>query len=1033
NEPTGMTATFDTDSSTCGTCDGGAKVNVSGGTPSYSYDWIGESGSGDTLGDICAGGYSVEVTDANNCIDTFSTTISDKGGDTLSTSVTQTTCSDTCDGTATVDFDCSTGAGTCSIKWFDSDGVNINEDDQETADSLCPGTYFVRVENGAGCVTVDTAVVPSPLPFDISADITDADCNGSCNGEIDVSISGSNGAPYDLQWFNGGSPIAGETSSTLSDQCAGTYTLEIVDVLGCDTSVTYEIKEPTTLNVDSFETENNSCAGECLGEAEVHVSGGVAPYNYQWKDSDGNMIMGETESDMDSLCSGDYIVEITDDLGCSITDTTTITEPDTLEVTTSTTSSTCGNDDGSATANPTGGTTSYDYQWGVDADNQTTQTADNLEAGTYTVTVTDANGCQEIANASVSDIGGETVSLDSVDVTCPGDSTGKAITDFTCADPPCTFKWEDNTGDSLDGGTTSSSPNTDTLENLPAGKYNFTVENNSGCITSKKVNIDETNNFEDNESITEITCNGACDGRIDVSPTGGNGDYTYDWYQNGSAFQLNGLDFIDNLCAANYALVVTDSSGCSSDTFRYNLTQPDLISVDSFEVNNVSCAGQCDGDAEAFVSGGTSPYSYQWKDISGTNISGETDSIIEDTCEGDYIIEITDANGCSGEDTATITVPDSIFVSTNTTEATCGDCNGTAYVDSISGGTSPYNYLWTPSNDVTDSATGLCQGIYQLTVTDDNGCQETVEDTVDEILAVPTTTDSIPVTCPGDSDGQAIVNYTCNDAPCTVTWKDFEGNPIGQSTDTATGLAADTFIVDVENNSGCTETDTAIVTEPDPIVDNPTVENNVCANDCQGKINVNPSGGNDSPYSFEWYKDGSLMAGETDDSITTLCNDSFAVVISDDSSCASDTFEYEITAPNSLVVDSTNTIDASCADSCDGEASVYISGGTPSYSYQWMDPSGSPMAGETDSTISGLCDTIYQLQVTDDNNCDTLIDVTIGEPSQLEVTIDANDATCGICDGIAEANPTGGTPGYDYQWDDPESQTTKVADSLCPG
>lgn len=208
----------------------------------------------------------------------------------------------------------------------------------------------------------------------------DVSCNGMCDGS--ASATGLGLPPFAFSWAPGGQTIQNPT-----DLCPGTHTVTMTDANSCQSTATVLISEPAVLTAQSS-TNAVSCYGDCDGDATANVTGGTQPYTFDWDSASGNQITQTATN----LCPGTYGVMITDANGCTTSTAATITEPNMLTIAASSVPTTCqACTDGSATASVTGGTPSYSYLWSPSG--QTTQTATNLGAGSYTVTVTDAQGC----------------------------------------------------------------------------------------------------------------------------------------------------------------------------------------------------------------------------------------------------------------------------------------------------------------------------------------------------------------------------------------------------------------------------------------------------------------------------------------------------------------------------------------------------------------------------------------------------------------------------------------------------------------
>ncbi len=418
-----------------------------------------------------------------------------------------------------------------------------------------------------------------------------------------------------------------------------------------------------------------------------------------------------------ALCAtGRYYVVIDGaTLGDQGTFTITVEENPTfsLSATVATTPVSCfGDTDGSVDANVTGGVPPYTYSWsgGLVA----TDSIGNLAAGPYTVTVTDAAGCQTTATGT---IGAPTVlaaTTTSTNVSCGGATDGDATANPTGGTPPYSYLWN-----------TSPPQGAKTAVLLPDGTYTVTVTDGRGCqTTATAVVAPNITVVVDNIALSNISCNGASDGAIDLTISGGNPPYTYSW-NNG----LPATPDQTNLGPGTYLVTITDQDGCNPAAIApLVITEPTLLTSQINAVRDASCQSSDDGAVDLGVAGGTPPYTYLWSDAStGEELFGAG--------TGTYFVTITDAAGCTKTDSATVNGPvDPITSSIVKTDANCAeDITGTATL-TVTGGSSPYSFFWSNfanSQDVTD----LDAGTYSVVITDNNGCVKIDTVTILELTA----------------------------------------------------------------------------------------------------------------------------------------------------------------------------------------------------------------------------------------------------------------------------------------------------------
>ncbi|MBI1289479.1 MAG: T9SS type B sorting domain-containing protein [Flavobacteriales bacterium] len=976
--PNGLSSSIvsQTNVSCNGLCDGTAVVEGTGGTPPYTYQWNDiNNTTNDTITGLCAGTYSVTVTDNNGCVSVSTVTITQPNPLSASTTASDVSCFGQCDGTATV-FPTG-GTFPYSYQWNDP-----NNQTTLTAVGLCPGNYTVTVTGSNGCVTTAPVQIFQPTEIIIDTLVVNATC-GQCNGQITVTPDGGV-PPYTYLWGNG------QTTASISGLCPGVYTVDVTDAIGCTQNFDIAVSNdggPTSATVVSTDA---SCFGVCDGEATVTPVGGIPPYNYLWVPG------GQTTANVTGLCAGVYNVQIEDSLGCIYTQIVTINEPSQILGNPNVTQATCGQCNGQIYLTPSGGDSGpYTYAWSPNV--STNDTASALCAGIYTVTITDGAGCEGIETIPVGNISGPTITVSGVDATCNGSCDGSATVSISGGTAPFTILWDDP------------SAQTDSVATgLCAGQYNVTVTDANGCQSVAQVQIDDPDPISLSlQLVTDATCPGACDGAATVIASGGTLPYTYSWSSGGTASTET------NLCAGTYTVTVTDANGCQQQQ-QVVVNEPPAIVINTSTVD-ATCFGQCDGEAYADATGGSGGFTYQWNDPAST----ANDTVIG-LCAGTYTIVVTDVAGCMDSTDVTINQPDSITVTIQTTAVTCnGDCDGSAIAVAV-GGNSPYSYQWNdPSSTMNDTVANLCAGIYSLVVTDSLGCTTTSAAVITEPLPLLLLDSAQNITCGGTCDGVAGVLAQGGTAPYSYQWND----PSNATDPIVQGLCAGTYQVVVTDANGCSDSTTVTITEPAVLDATVSVQNASCGGVCDGEAYLSVTGGT-TPYGVLW-----LPNFETSDTLTALCAGQYIAVVSDASGCV-DSATATITEPPILTADITSVTQVLCAGGCIGEATVTPTGGTAPYTYQWNT---SPV--QTDSTATNLCVGIWSVTVTDDIGCTANATTAISDSAALTAAIPIfTNVTCnGACDGTATVFANGGVGPYSYSWDDPNSQNTQTATGLCPG
>ena len=974
NEPTPIALTPSSTNSNCGASDGQACIAPAGGTPGYTYLWNDISASTTPCADnVPAGSYQVIVNDANLCADTLVVTVSDNaGGSATTTLVNDVSCNGICDGSATANT--IGGNGPFTFLW--SSGTNPTD---QTVTGLCAGTHSVDITDVNGCITSATVVINEPpaIAAAITA-TTDATCNGVCDGTATVTASGGT-PPYTYNWTSGG------TNGNETGLCAGTHDVTVTDANGCQITVTATISEPAALTATIVGTDP-LCNGGCDGSADLTVGGGTGPYSYLWSN-------GDSSEDPAGLCAGSFDVTVTDANGCTVVANVVLNDPPAITLSTVPTDANCGQADGQVCVTAAGGTGAFTYLWN---DGQTTACAVGLPAGSYDVTVTDANGCTATISDVVNDVpGGTANAVVDNNVTVNGGSDGQATASMTGGVGPFTYLWDANAGNQT----------TATATNLAAGNYCVDITDANGCVSTACITITEPGALIVTGVTTDLLCFGDCLGAIDVTVNGGIPPYTYVWNTSATAEDLT------NQCAGSYDITVTDANGAIG-TAAFVLTEPPALNITNTSVIHSSCAGSCNGSADVVVVGGTGAYTYSWVD-NGTSAVIATTSNITALCAGSYTVTVTDANGCTTTATVTVNEPGPIALVSSTTNANCGQADGSVNV-SASGGTGTFvTYEWYDSNPNLVGSTpmvgGLPAGTYTVTVTDNNGCQQ--NDTIaimDNSAGTAATNIVQNVSCNGVCDGSATVTMTGGTAPFTYLWNS-GANPTDQN---VTGLCAGTWTVDVTDASGCVASTTVTVTEPAVLAVSTTGTDASCNGASDGTLSAITTGGT-AGFTYNWVDDNTTLTVGTNVNETGLPAGSYTVNVTDANGCTTSATQI-ISEPTAIVL-TTSSTDASCGQS-DGSVTVSAAGGSGVYvSYDWDDGSISVGSG---TSITGLPSGSYNVLVTDDVGCTATATVTVGDLTGPSASIVATtDVLCnGGTDGTADVTATGGTGALTYNW-----------------
>jgi SprB repeat/Secretion system C-terminal sorting domain len=673
---------FQTQDEACDQKDGWVRVTVTGGSGGFHYKWDNNLPDTNYIDKLSAGTYNLTVTDSNQDSSTIQVTIINLPEPFVLLETTPATCPGTATGNITSQIISSNGP--VSYAWSTGD---------TTPDiyQLYAGMYSLTVTDARGCIWIDSVYVIDPDEMIVSYDSTRPAC-GKNDGLILANVIGGN-SPYQFKWSTGAN------SPFIDNLSPGTYYLTITDDNACtqtDSVVLQEIKAPvlTLSPVDPACTSTNS------GWITSQVIGGNGGNNYLWSNN-------ATTSFIANLYAGQYGLTVTDQRGCKDSVQITLNDPPKLNLQVDSIDLKCYNDSsGEAIAMVTGGTQPYQYFWN---NGDTVSHPKNLNAGNYRVTITDKNNCQTVGKTTL-------YQPDSIALTptlqhpkCFGDSTASIVVTLSGGTPNYSYAW--NTGDT-----------NAYLLNIPAGKYNLTITDGNQCIKHASYDILQPDSIQILRFVTPVQCHGMQNGQISVQVNGGTPGYSYLW-NTGSTDSL-----IKQLGPGQYGLTITDNIGCRNSIID-SVFEPDSMTIAEIIVNP-KCFGESSGSINLIVSGGNGGLNFKWN-------TGDTIVPLFQISAGEYLVTVTDKNGCTDSGKYLLTQPDSLWTEMNKEDAQNGKANGKAYVK-VHGGVPPYQYVWDANagNQTSDTAFGLLPGKYFVTVTDKNGCSIIDSAIIDVIIGI---------------------------------------------------------------------------------------------------------------------------------------------------------------------------------------------------------------------------------------------------------------------------------------------------------
>ncbi|MEX0813215.1 MAG: T9SS type B sorting domain-containing protein [Chitinophagales bacterium] len=848
-------------------------------------------------------------------------------------------------------------------------------------------TYVVHTFDSINCDRIDTVDVFVEPCCNIDPEISAFDST-YCLGDTVIRV------------FTGGAFAHLSLNGTVFDTVAMPHVYEVpvaslsadsfelcAIVFNADTSCSDTVC--TNFYVSAFasdslivEATDANCQGSDDGTLSIVVSGGSAPYFYQ-----GDTLLVDTLL-LTDLSPGIYSDTIMDAFGCPAFFSDSISEPDPQLLWLDAMDISCfGAQDGMASAEFINATGTVVYEWtgGLVGD-----TISGLDAGTYSVTATDQNGCTFIDSIEISEPDPDTISVDVIDAPCFGED-GSATVNPSFGNPPYSYLWSDSS--------------TDPSVSLPAGDYSVTVTDSSGCGQLGLFSINEPDELTFTSLSTNIECFGDSNGAINIFVNGGTTPYTYQWDSN-SVVGSNPT----NLTSGIYNFSITDSNGCEvfgSDT----ISEPDSSLIVLTFSTDATCHGSNDGTLSIVVSGGSAPYFYQ-----GDTLLVDT-LLLTDLSPGIYSDTIMDAFGCPAFFSDSISEPDPQLLWLDAMDISCfGAQDGMASAEFINA-TGTVVYEWT-SGLVGDTISDLDAGTYSVTATDQNGC--TFIDSIEISEPVPDTilVDVIDASCFGE-DGSATVNPTFGNPPYTYLWSD-------SSTAPSVNIPAGDYSVTVLDSSGCGQLGVFSISEPGEIIIAAQLNDVNCIDDSSGNIILSVIGGNGSPYSFTWNPNVSA-----NDTASSLAAEDYSVTVSDQNGCETDS-SFSLNEAQPLELTATTT-DLLCYEDSSGSIVANVPAGTPPYDFTVTD-NGLDFVHDPNGHFNSLAAGTYDLAVLDSNGCTDTISVVIGQPAPLSSLFEIQNAPCkGQAQGQIIISNDGGTPAYTFELSSGASNNNGIFSNLSAG
>ncbi len=770
--------------------------------------------------------------------------------------------------------------------------------------------------------------------------------------------------------------------------------------------------------------------------------------SYLWykRDNAGNYQPFATTQNIVNLGEGDYQLAVTDPIrGCTVVKSFILSYQNVLSVNAAIQHERCaGANDGAITKVMVSGVVNPVYSWtGPNGFTATTAEITGLEPGTYVLTVFDpSNSCMVMQPFEVKPTTPILFSLSKHQVSCAPYVYQINIDGITGGVAPYKYSWNGPGAVVVDA-------NGNATNLVKGGTYTVSVADQNGCVVTKSLTIPLE--VELSAVVDQLMCAGGDNGFIDLTVTGGSGSFSYQWTKDINPTVISVNQDIDNLTSGVYKVTVTDLvEGCVK-TAVYEIFEPSAIKI-SGALTHVSCNGSSDGKIVVTPSGGNAPYTYRWD-------TGITTKDLSSLSKGNYTVVVTDAKGCTANETFRIYEPDPIeFDLVVVTPVSCDGNGARVVIDNLRGGwltengvvvTNPItgNAVHTPMYDIVwagpaivngnrgqTDLSNLTSGTYVVTITDASAGRSGCQYTKSVYLPKPLKLDykTTPETCDGINDGTITLNVVGGVEPYNFTWTTADGFGIDVNGKDQIGLSSGTYTVTIVDSRtpGCTLTENIYVDRAYVLDVKGSATDVACFGEQTGSILINVSGGSGN-YSYHWTGTGLGIVDNNKDQ-NSLTTGSYSVTVTDNVLGCTNTQTFYINSPAAkLEISKVDVVDVLCKGDATGVIDLTVVGGTKfnngSYKFNWNGPGVFTDSHRQENLIAGL----YNVVVTDRNGC-------IVSSSNIEVKEPANGLAASVDyiqdvaafrgnDGEIQIVVSGGTGAYTIVWSGtPERADTPI-------
>ncbi|MGJ5640677.1 T9SS type B sorting domain-containing protein [Formosa sp. S-31] len=911
------------------------------------------------------------------------------------------------------------------------------DDNDYRFDNLNAGDYTVSVTTADGCTYSENVTITNPEPLTVSAALTAP--VGCANGEVTITASG--GTPPYFYYINNETDY--RTNNVFNVDSAGTYTIQVFDSNNCEATTQIEVSQANAPSYTISKTDN-TCADTTAGSITVNVDNSNG-YTLEYSIDNGTTF--QTSNVFSNLTTGDYDIVINYTLSgatCTLQDTVSILGSSSITGEAVLIQEYNCNQDASIQAqNVSGGTPPNEYSLdGVSFQNS--ETFSGLTAGTYAITIRDANGCtfttNEIKIEAVNAPQG--VTFTSTEVSC--DTPNASVT--LNVNGSGTYQYEITAPVSVDNGTNN------VFSDLAPGTYTFLITNDKGCSLTDSYTIESISPVTvEGTVIGDVTCVGTATGEVTFTVAGFETSYSYS-VNGGTTITgetQTSLNF--NYGAGTYTIEVTDETTNCKASASVTVSEADApLATSTPEITPMSC--NTDGSVTLKATGGTGTKTYTLTLPNGTTVGPQNNPTFNGLNQsGNHTYTVTDVTGCSVSDSFNLQSTTAPVATLDVSSDLCfNNTTNSTIVVSVTGGTAPYTYSINGSAFQTGNTfSGLTPGDYTIDVLDANGCPATA---LTQTIAPQLVIDAVLIKnldCTTNPDAEIRVTVTGGASDFTYQVSKDGGNYSAATAFSGTeftynAATAGTYTFLIKDSNNCTIESTGVIVDPKPILNTPDInvtQGILCNGDNSGAITITPSGGL-PPYTISIENDRGVDFG---DQTSGLFAGNYTAYITDANSCTVSQ-DFTITEPDAIAFDFDKK-DITCEGYDNGTGTQIastgqitiknVSGGSGDYTYYVTNNFGFnqsyvPAAGE-DHTFIVIDYGIYSINVVDSNGCALLKEnITIASPPEdLDIDVDFATTDCNA-GGTAVVSVVTPVSSGNYQFAILEYNTPPYSDNYLP-